>query len=183
MVSTSSWNVVVTLVPGPHHFSDVLGALARFGRFSATDFKDVLVGQVADLPAMLEAIARARTLEKSWGLAVGHVVPVEATFTFDPDRLAEEAWRQLQRLWERIPDGSMWVRVKRRGLAGQVHSQQVEHAIADQIMALAEQTGKRLGVCLEDPDCTIVIETLDRLAGIGLITREQRVRYPFVAIR
>jgi tRNA(Ser,Leu) C12 N-acetylase TAN1 len=183
MPSTSTWNVVVTLVPGPHHFSDVLGALARFGRFSPTAFKDVCVGQVSDVRAMLEAIARARTLEKSWGLAVGHVVPVELTFSFEPDRLTEEAGEQLQQLWDRVPEGSMWVRVKRRGLAGQVHSQQVEQALADQVMTLAERTGKKLSVSLADPDCTIVIETLDTVAGIGLITREQRERYPFTAVK
>jgi tRNA(Ser,Leu) C12 N-acetylase TAN1 len=183
MLPTSSWNVVITLVPGPHHFSEVLGALARFGRFGPTSFKDVLVGQVPDMPAMLEAIERARTLEKSWGLAVGHVVPVEVTFAFDPDRLAEEAGRQLQRLWHRVPEGSMWVRVKRRGLAGQVHSQQVEQAVADQVMTLAEQSGKKLSVSLADPDCTIVIETLDQVAGLGLVTREQRERYPFMSVK
>jgi tRNA(Ser,Leu) C12 N-acetylase TAN1 len=183
MSSTPSWNVVITLVPGPHHLSDVLGALDRFGRFTPTSFKDVCVGQVSDVPTLLEAIARARALEKSWGLAVGHVVPVELTFAFEPDRLAEEAGRQVQRLWDRVPEGSMWVRVKRRGLAGQVHSQQVEQAVADQVMTLAEQTGKKLSVSLADPDCTIVIETLDRVAGIGLITREQRERYPFTAVK
>jgi tRNA(Ser,Leu) C12 N-acetylase TAN1 len=50
-------------------------------------------------------------------------------------------------------------------------------------MTLAEQTGKKLSVSLADPDCTIVIETLDTLAGIGLIAREQRERYPFMSVK
>jgi tRNA(Ser,Leu) C12 N-acetylase TAN1 len=72
--------------------------------------------------------------------------------------------------------------VKRRGLAGQVHSQQVEQAVAEHIMTMAESAGKRLSVSLSDPDCTIVVETLDTIAGIGLITRAQRERYPFIAV-
>jgi tRNA(Ser,Leu) C12 N-acetylase TAN1 len=183
MPSPPSWNVVITLVPGPHHLSDVLGALDRFGRFSATSFKDVCVGQVGDVPAMLEGIAHARAVQKGWSLAIGHVVPVETTFLFEPDQLAEEANRELARLWERLPEGSVCVRVKRRGLAGRVHSQEVERAVADHVITLAENAGKRLSVSLSDPDCTIVIETLDRVAGIGLVTREQRDRYPFTEVR
>jgi tRNA(Ser,Leu) C12 N-acetylase TAN1 len=183
MASVTDWNVILTVVPGPRHVSEVLGALARFGRFSATSFKDVCVGRVSDVPAMLEAIAHARALEKDWGLAVGHVVPVESTFAFEPDRLADEVKRQAQHCFERLPEGSVCVRVKRRGLAGRVHSQLVEQAVADHIMTMAESACKRLSVSLSDPDCTIVIETLEAVAGIGLITRAQRERYPFMAVR
>jgi tRNA(Ser,Leu) C12 N-acetylase TAN1 len=182
MAPVTDWNVVLTVVPGPRHVSEVLGALARFGRFSPTSFKDVCVGRVSDVPAMLEAIGEARALQKDWGLAVGHVVPVETTFAFEPDRLADEVKRHAQRLFEGLPEGSLCVRVKRRGLAGQVHSQQVEQAVAEHIMTMAESAGKRLSVSLSDPDCTIVVETLDTIAGIGLITRAQRERYPFIAV-
>jgi tRNA(Ser,Leu) C12 N-acetylase TAN1 len=59
----------------------------------------------------------------------------------------------------------------------------VEQTVADAIMTMAETAGKRLTVSLSDPDCTIVIETLDTVAGIGLITRAQRERYPFMQVR
>jgi tRNA(Ser,Leu) C12 N-acetylase TAN1 len=183
MSYVTDWNVVLTVVPGLRHVSEVLGAVARFGRFAPTSFKDVCVGRVADVPALLEAIGQARAQQKEWALAVGHVVPVEISFVFAPEQLADEVKRQGQRLWERLPEGSVCVRVKRRGLAGQVHSQQVEQTVADAIMTMAETAGKRLTVSLSDPDCTIVIETLDTVAGIGLITRAQRERYPFMQVR
>jgi tRNA(Ser,Leu) C12 N-acetylase TAN1 len=183
MATVTDWNVIVTVVPGPRHVSEVLGALARFGRFSPTSFNDVCVGRVSDVPATLEAIGHARALQKDWGLAVGHVVFVETTFAFEPDRLVDEVKRRAQPLCERVPEGSVCVRVKRRGLAGRVHSQQVEQAIAEHIITMAESAGKRLSVSLSDPDYVIVIETLDAVAGIGLITRAQRERYPFMAVR
>ena len=55
--------------------------------------------------------------------------------------------------------------------------------VADRLFAIAAQQGKALRTDFDDPDYLVVAETLGEEGGVGLVTREQRSRYPFVEAR
>jgi tRNA(Ser,Leu) C12 N-acetylase TAN1 len=179
----NQWNVVVTVTPGPRHEQRVLDALQRFGRFRRTGFKDVCVGNADDVAALLEGVRNAVAAGKPWAHAIGRIIPIEATFPFIPETLTQSLKAAVTPLVPRLADGTFCVRLERRGLAGEVNSPEVERALADHVLDLAQASGKQLGVSLKDPDFLVVIETLGTECGVGLITRELRSHYPFVQAR
>ncbi len=48
------------------------------------------------------------------------------------------------------------------------------------IIDALEKNGKQVQVKFVDPDKIIIVETIGNRAGVGLITREIRERYPFI---
>lgn len=177
------WNLLVTVRPGPQHVQRVLDALRRHGEFHRTSFRDVCIGRVDDIESLLEAVHDAIAAGKAWTQAIGRVVPVEATFPFTPGTLTESLKAAAAPLAARLADGTFCVRVERRGLAGAVDSAKLERAVAEHFIALAQASGRKLVVSLEDPDFLLAAETIGTECGVGLITRELRRRFPFVQVR
>jgi len=177
------WNVLVTVRPGFAHEHSLLGALARFGTFRATPFRDVCAGRVEDVAAFLEAIREAAEAGKPWVAYLARAIPAESVLSFTPETVVERLKEAVAPLLGRMADGSFCVRLERRGLAGQVASSEVERAIADHVHALAQARGMRLRTDLSDPDFVIAIETLGEECGVALLPRAMRERYPFVQTR
>lgn len=177
------WNVVVTVLPGRGREQHLLRELNLLGEFHACQFKDVCLGQVEDAARFLEAIRLARAAGEAWVADLGRVVPVEQVFHFTPDTLALQLKQALPALLERIAGGTLHVRLERRGLIGQVMSQEVEREVAEQLFALAQSQGRPLRASFEDPDYIIAAETIGNECGVALLTREMRTRYPFVQTR
>ena len=174
------WNVIVTVRPGHARQHELLGALAAFGRFHATAFRDVCLGEVADTGAFLEALHAAGASGRTWFAHVGRVIPAEATFAFAPDTLAEQFKRAAAPLVERMDSGTFHVRLERRGLEGKVHSPAVEREVAEHLYEIAERQGKTLRTAFHDPDYVVVGETVGQECGVALLTRELRSRFTFV---
>lgn len=177
------WNVVVTVRPGFGHEHALLGALARFGQFRGTSFRDVCVGRVDDVDAFLDAVRDATAEGRPWTGLLARVVPAETVLTFAPEALAALLAEAVEPLVERMTDGSFCVRLERRGLAGKVASTEVERALADRVYDLAAARGVRLRTDLEDPDFLIAAETLGEQCGLALLPRAMRERWPFVQTR
>lgn len=177
------WNVLVTVRPGFAHEHSLLGALARFGVFRATPFRDVCAGRVEDVPAFLEAVREAGEAGKPWVGYLARAIPAETVLSFTVETLVERLKEAVAPLVGRMADGTFCVRLERRGLAGQVASTDVERAIADHVYGLAQARGIRLRTDLADPDFTIAIETLGEDCGVALVPRAMRERYPFVQTR
>ena len=176
------WNVIATVAQGLEHEKHLLQGLKRLGNFHATHFKDVCMGRVEDLPAFLEAVRQAREADAGWTRYLARIIPVERTFRFEaedfPARLKEAVAPMVLRL-----GGTFFVRVERRGLIGQVHSQEVEREVADYLFELAQARGETLQTDFSDPDWIVACETLGAEAGVALLDREMRHRYPFVRVR
>lgn len=171
---------MVTVQPGGLQVSALIGELRQCGDFHGTSFRDVLVGHVEDISALLDSLAAARKACAPWLADLGRVMPVEHVFGFTPGNLVQLWSEALPGFLERMRDGSFYVRVERRGLIGQIHTVEVERAVADRLLDLAEARGLRLTVSFADPDYILVAETLNTECGLALITREMRQRYPFV---
>jgi tRNA(Ser,Leu) C12 N-acetylase TAN1 len=174
------WNLVVTVQPGAHLQRQLLGALARFGRFRATPFRDVCTGRVDDVDAFLEQLRRAGEQDAPWTQWIARVIPAEAAFQFAPPTLAERLQQAVVPLVARMSAGSFCVRIERRG--GELKTQEVERALGEQVHALAAAQGKTMRTDFADPDYVIAIETLGRECGIALLPRALRERYRFVRL-
>jgi tRNA(Ser,Leu) C12 N-acetylase TAN1 len=178
-----AWNVIVTTESGRPRFVSALAGLRRLGEFWTVPFKGVCVGRVADAPAFLEALREAKARDERWAQAIARAIPVEQTFAFTSETLAERLESALAPLAARIPAGSFHFRFERRGLAGEVRSDAIEHAVAEHVFSLAEGRGVALHTSFSDPDTVLVAETVGEECGVALLPRALRERYPFVATR
>ena len=80
-------------------------------------------------------------------------------------------------------DGAFYVRLERRGLLGQVMSQEVEREVGEHLRILAQQAGKRLQVSFTDANYIVQAETVGSVCGIALLEQSYGQRYPFVLPR
>ncbi|HLB16517.1 MAG TPA: THUMP domain-containing protein [Burkholderiales bacterium] len=177
------WNVIVTVKTGPGQERDLLGALARFGRFRPTPFRGVCMGRVDDVEAFLAAILKAREAGKPWAERVARVIPVERVFLFAPETLTDQLRQAVAPFVARMSDGSFCVRLERRGLAGRLPSAEIERAVGEHVHELAAGQSKRMTTEFGDPDFVIAAETLGEECGVALLPRALRERYPFVQVR
>ena len=157
---------------------ELLEQLKELGDFHKTSFRDVIKGRVVDLEVFL------RELERRSIFALSRVVPIEKSFTFSPERVAEEFCDAVKPLLEKIRKGeSFRVIVERRGLKGVFSSQEVATQIGTFISkTLEERDGEKPKVSLRDPDKAVVFETLERWFGVGIITKEMRQRYFYLKL-
>lgn len=176
------WNIIATIARGPGHAKRVLDGLWQFGEFHASSFTDVCYGRVEDVHAFLDAILGVRQQARPWARHVARLIPIERHFRFDAENFADQLKEAVTPFATRMGTGRFFVRIERRGMQGRVHGQEVERAIADHLVGLLEARGERLATDFEDPDWIVVCETLGAEAGVALLGRELRRRYPFVQV-
>lgn len=174
------WNVIVTVATGPGRQSRLLRQLRRLGYFDRTEFKNVCIGHVENTVQFLENLEAARRNGKPWFSDLGRVIPVEQTFSFTPETLAEQLKQEVTPFVERMWEGTFHVRLERRGLLGQVMSQEVEREVGEHLKAAAEAAGKQLQVSFANADYIVAAETIGTECGIALFDRAFRERFPFV---
>ena len=168
------WNVVVTSLPGRLHAHALLERLAAWGDFRTSGFDDVCVGQVANLDAFFDALRAADAEGAAWMHDIGRIIPVERAFYFVPGTLSYQFDEAIAPMLERVGGGTFYLRLDRRGHAGEIDSQRVERELADRVLVLARRRGKNLRTSFEDPDYVIVVEIVGDECGVGLITRGLR---------
>jgi len=177
------WNILVTVLRGAGHERHVLRELKFLGEFHGTEFRDVCIGWVEDAAGFLETLLYAVEAGEPWTRDLARVIPIELTFHFTPETLVAELQQAVSPLIQRMDNGSVYVRLERRGLAGELMSHEVERDVADHLFALAQAQGKEMHTKFQDPDYIVLAETLGHECGVALITREQRQRSPFVQAR
>ncbi len=176
------WNVIATVREGPGHEKALLHGLKRFGEFHPTDFKYVCIGRV-DATNFLETVRQAHAGGEEWIRYLARLIPVERTFRFDAQTFVERLKQAVTPFAERMGAGDFYVRIERRGMLGQVHSQEAEREVADYLAGLLRNRGQQLGTDFHDPDWIVACETLGTEAGVALLDRETRRRYEFVQVR
>lgn len=178
-IEPPDWNVLVTTREGEQRA--VRRALSRLVRLRRSGYRNVLIGRVIDAAALLDGVAEL--LER--GLLqeqLGRVIPIERTFAVDAAafdvQLREEAAAFLPRLAHR----RFHVRIDRRGHKGLIRTVDSEQALGDHLGSQLERAGQYAGVDFRDPDVVLVVQLIGDQAGIALVTRELRERYPFVHV-
>lgn len=176
------WNVIATVRAGPGHEKALLDGLKRLGEFHATDFKYVCYGRVEDISALLDAVAAAQRAGEGWTQHLARLLPAERTFAFHAEDFVERLKDAVTPFAARMGTGRFFVRVERRGLMGRVHSQAAERAVADYLIDLVRTQGGTLSTDFADPDWVVACETLGAEAGVALLDRSLRQRYPFLQV-
>lgn len=175
-----NWNIIVTVAPGPGRESRLLRQLLRMGYFEPTEFKYVCLGHIEDAVQFLETLRAGRENDEPWLADLRRAIPVEQTFSFTPENLTGQLKQGVTPFVARMTEGTFYVRLERRGLLGQVMSQDVERQVGEHLRALAGVSGKPLRVSFTNPDYVVAAETVGTQCGIALFDRAFRERFPFV---
>jgi tRNA(Ser,Leu) C12 N-acetylase TAN1 len=174
------WNVVLTCRPGGQRA--VRRSLHPLARLRRSGFRNVLTGRVDDIDAFLSSVAELLERRRSLQSGLGKLHPVERTFAVDVATFHEQLATEAAVLVERMLGCSFHVRVERRGHKGVINTQDTEKALGDSLYAALEARGHTPVITFKDPDVVVAVEVIGDVAGLGLVTRELRQRFPFVRI-
>jgi len=156
--------------------------LSDLGVFEETGFRGVIKGEVEDLESFLKEL---ETRIRTSFLPVSRVVPIQEWFYFSPDKFLDIAKERVAKHLDRVKAGETFcVRVERRGMKGVFSSKDLEREIGSHVYSmLKERDGVEHKVDLKDPDKMIVIETIGNMAGLSLISKEDRRKYPLIKVK
>ncbi len=151
--------VIITAFRGEAR--NLLRYLKDKGKFKMTSFRDVLIGEVEDIDKFLSKIVEDAPLSLS------RVMPLERSFEFSSkEELFDKIIKYIPKELENFR-----VSVERRGWKGEINKQELERFVGSKIKG---------NVKLVNPENELVIEILDNLCGVFLITKEIREKYYFI---
>ena len=175
-----SWNVVVTAKD--HEQRHLARCVKRLGDFWWTPFLGLLVGRVEDHDAFREQLRRSEEERPGFLRPLARLIPIDRTFTFQVKHLPAQLERAVLAYADRIDSGSFYVRIERRGHAGDIHSQPLEQELDRTLLAHLREQGAAPLIDFKDPDAIVAVELIGDECGVGLITRTMRERFPFVKV-
>lgn len=178
--NSPSWNVLATAQEGAAR--DLKRLLKRFGKFRASGFRNVLIGEIADFPEFCGALAveiERRPYARAW---LGKVRPVQQTLPVDVANFATDVEAALAQMVDAIGSRTFHVRVERRGHKGILSTRDLELRFGDYLWGVLEERGFQPSVNFGDPEVVVAVEIVGDAAGISLIYREFRQAFAFVKL-
>lgn len=177
----NDWNVVITTRDGG--YTKARQVMERYGPVEDTDFYNVLVQRVDDVPAMLDDLRARLVAQPDLKQAIARVSPVETPFEFQTREEFEAAVREraLSRLKE-LANRSFHVRLHRRGLKEQLPSVEEEKSLNEALLEALGQAGLAGRIVHDDPDVVVALETVGCRAGLALWTRTDHSRLPLLGV-
>lgn len=177
----ATFDVLATSIEGRR--DALLAALRRLGRFRPGGYRNVVVGEVGNRDAFLDRVAQALHEDPLLPTALARLLPIDTVVRITVDDAVEQLARAAEPLVARLEGDSFFVRVERRGLKGRLSTPTLERELADRVWRAIEERGGKPRVDFRDPDAVLIVETLGDQAGLALLPRALRARYPFVRIR
>ena len=175
-----AWNVLATAKNLEQRH--LARRLKRFGDFRWAPYLGLLIGRVQDHQAFFDQLLRCEENRPGFLFPLARLVPLDRTFIFSTDTLVPMLKSEVLGYADQIGSGSFHVRVERRGHKDEIHSRQIEQALADALIESLSKRGHTPHVEYHDPDAIIAIEIVGNECGVGLITKSLRERYPFVKV-
>jgi tRNA(Ser,Leu) C12 N-acetylase TAN1 len=175
------WNVVVS-VP-EHGFKQTREFLGAWGPVRRTEFYNVLVMRIDDIPAFLAGLQQRVMENPDVQGFLGRVVPITDTFVFQsPEEFEAKARDAVTAYLSHLSGKRFHVRMHRRGFKGRLSSQEEERFLDVFLLESLAQQGTPGRVAFDDPDAIIALETVGQQAGLSLWTRQDLQRYPFLKL-
>ena len=176
------WNVIVT-VNDSESFRKARREFQRFGDVAPTDYHNVLVLCVPDVPKFVQHLSSIIETDKSLLNCVSRVAPAGFALDFQtPEEFRIKA-RAVVLGWAALLCGhSFHVRMHRRGLKSELPSPSVEQFLNDAILSAASERGAPSRIDFSDPDYVIDVETVGNRAGLPLWSRNELRRLPFLRV-
>jgi adenylyl- and sulfurtransferase ThiI len=175
------WNILATAFWG--RGKDALRLLTPHGEFKGSGFKDVLQGYVEDVHLLLDKLELMRQENPDKITSLSQILALEQTFTFNLPDFMDKLKETVLPYVEKVEGKKFYVRVKRRGHKGEMSSLEIEKEISSFIFEKLEEAGKPAQVSFSDPDVIIIVETIANRAGVALVTREMREKYPLIKVK
>ncbi len=175
------WNVVLTSQMGQDH--RLMQEVSRYGEFQFTGFRAVIIGKVADTQEFLETLKRAWESQPFLPNILSTAVPVRVVFPFTLENLMDRLQQEALAFLPEIDGKPFYVRVKRRGHKGEVSSLEVEQALDRFLLNELAARGQQGRIDFHEPEAILLVELLHNQAGLALITREMKERYPFIKVK
>lgn len=175
------WNVVISV--NEKGFRQATNILKEFGPISKTEFFNVLVMNVEDIPGMCETLKKRLEDDKFYLSFLSRLIPVTKSFIFQtPDEFEQKVKETISEWVLQLQGKGFHVRMRRRGFKGRLSSQEEEKMIDEFLLELTKESGIPGHVTFEEPDVIIAIETVAHRAGLSLWTHEDLQKYPFVRV-
>ncbi len=174
------WNVVVTCRRNGER--GAAKELKFFGRFHAMGFRDVLVGHVEDRARFFEDLRKGKEVRDPVWRYISRVVPVDEVFSFTLETFRERLSGVIDGVTGRVPPGTFYVRIERRGYKGEIPTQDVEKEMGGRIIDAHGRKGHSSRVDFKEFRFIVAVETFRDVGGVGIVTREEIERYPFLKV-
>jgi tRNA(Ser,Leu) C12 N-acetylase TAN1 len=164
---------------GTYHLE--LASWRPYGRVATSGFFNVLLMQVEDPRALLEAL-RTREEQAPGSLScLARVAPVDHTFGFQSvEEFESQAGEAVQDYVPLLAGKSFHVRMHRRGLKGRLSSHDEERRLAERLLERLERTGQEGHIAFTDADAVVDVETVGTRAGTSVWLREDVSRHPLL---
>ncbi len=174
------WNVVVTSYMRQER--RLRAELSDLGEFHASGFAAVILGKVQDVNEFFDTLKGRWAKNPVLPELLSSVTPVRRVFAFTLENLAERLRQEIRALAPEIGGRAFYVRLKRRGHKGELHSVEVEQDLDRLIKEEFCAKGQNCLVDFHRAEVIVVVETVHNQCGVGLVTQEMKERYPFVKI-
>lgn len=175
------WNVVVNL--HEHGFRRAFELLQGLGAVYTTDFLNVLVMEVSNIPRFLETLNTWMSDDPNLAKLLSRVVPVTSTFSFQsPAEFETKAKEAVLYFLPNLAGKSFHIRMHRRGFKGRLSSHNEERFLDEILLEELGKIGSPGQITFEDPDAIIVLETVGQQAGLSCWNREDLQRYPLLRL-
>ncbi len=175
------WNILATAQHRQERY--LFRFLSNLGEFRHSGYRDVILGHVADVHAFLDALEAIRRETPGKLRSLGQIVPIERNFQFEVADFMDKAKEAVSPFINQLENTRFFVRVVRRGHKGEISSLEAEKELDAYILKSLERDRKQATVNIEEFDKMVIIETVENLAGAGLITREMKGKYSFIKIK
>jgi tRNA(Ser,Leu) C12 N-acetylase TAN1 len=177
----SHWNVVVNL--HEHGFRRAFKLLQGLGAVYTTEFLNVLVMEVSNIPRFLETLNAWVSDDPSLLQLIARVVPVTCIFSFQSPEEFETKAKEAVLYWLPSLAGKRFhVRMHRRGFKGRISSLEEEHFLDKILLEELGKIGSPGHITFENPDAILVVETVGQQVGLSCWTREDLQHYPLLRL-
>ena len=175
------WNAVISV--HEHGFKRAIDVFSDFGEVKRTEFFNVLLIRADDINRMLESL-RERASKHPESLSfLARLIPATHSFIFNSaDEFEHKAGQMILTWTTHLAGKSFYVRIRRRGFKGKISSPGEERLLDFILLESLEKAGTPGRISFENPDAIIAIETIGTWAGLSLVNREDRERYPFIKL-
>jgi tRNA(Ser,Leu) C12 N-acetylase TAN1 len=172
----------VVVTAKDHEQRQLARLVKRMGDFWWTPFLGVLIGRVEDRDAFCDQLCRSEEDKPGFLHPLARLVPIDSTFNVQIETLPVQLGKSVLGYADRIDSGSFYVRIERRGHAGDIQSQPLEQELGRMLMEHLRRQGAAPLIDFKDPDAIVAVELIGDECGVGLITRTMRERFPFVKV-
>ena len=175
------WNIILTSQMGQER--RLLQEIADYGEFHPSGFREVVIGKVPDITEFLDILKRAWESQPFLAEFLSTAVPVQLVFPFTLENLLDRLKQEALLFLPEIAEKPFYVRVKRRGHKGEISSQEIEQALDRFLLDELATQGRGGRIDFQEPEVILMVELLHNQAGLTLITRDMKERYPFLKVK